>query len=104
MDVMAKYRFQLHLDREGEKDFIYTNQQARDDELRPLEALGAQGRNADQKERYARLKAGTFMTRAQVRDLLGVIPNLRYIMRMAREFVTQKEKLIGKRGNPFAGA
>ena len=48
---MAKYRFRLHLDREGEKDFVFTN--------------------------------------------------LDFIMALARTFVKEKEKALGKRGNPF---
>ena len=42
------------------------------------------------------------MTRAEVKDLTDVIPNLAFIMALARTFVKEKEKDLGKRGNPFA--
>lgn len=99
MNVMAKYRFQLHLDREGEKDFIYTDQTARNNEIQQLQAKSS--RNDDEKERLNRLKGGTYMTPHQLRELTDCIPNLNYIMRLARKFVEQKEKLLGKRNNPF---
>lgn len=102
MDVMARLRFKLHLDREGEKDFVYTNQGARDLEVQQLEGISPHSRTMDQKERLNRLKSGTFLTRAELADLIGCIANLNYIMRKAREFVAQKEKVIGKRKNPFA--
>jgi hypothetical protein len=102
MNAMAKLRFKLHLDREGEKDFVYTNQGARDAELVPLEAKGAGGRTEEEKERYNRLKGGTHLTRAEVKELTDVISNLNYIMKLARAFVREKEKLLGKRNNPFA--
>lgn len=101
MDVMAKLRFKLHLDREGEKDFVYTDVNARNNEIQQLEAI--LNRNEDQKERLNRLKGGTHLTRAEIQDLIGCISNLNFIMRLAREFVAQKTKVIGKRKNPFAG-
>ena len=54
-----------------------------------------------EKERHTRLTAGTLMTRAEVKDLTDVIPNLAFIMALARTFVKEKEKALGKRGNPF---
>ncbi len=101
MSAMAKLRFKLHLDREGEKDFVYTNLASRNAELAPLQTKGVGGRSEAEKERFNRLTAGTLMTPAEVKDLLDVIPNLTYIMTKARQFVTEKEKLLGKRGNPF---
>ena len=41
------------------------------------------------------------MTRAEVKDPSDVIPNLAFIMALARTFVKEKEKALGKRGNPF---
>jgi hypothetical protein len=104
LNVMGKMRFRLHLDREGEKDFIYLDQAARDREIREIEQISPLSRSQEQKERYGRLKGGTHMSAADVRELVGVIPNLTYIMRLAREFVRQKEKKIGKRENPFVTA
>jgi hypothetical protein len=101
MSVMAKYRFRLHLDREGEKDFVFTNQGKRDAELAILNAKSAVSRTEAEKERHTRLTAGTLMTRAEVKDLTDVIPNLAFIMALARTFVKEKEKALGKRGNPF---
>jgi len=104
MDVMAKYRFQLHLDREGEKDFVYTDRNLRDNEIQQLNAKGRPNWNEAEKERFGRLSSGTYMTPVQVKDLTNVISNLNYIMRLAREFGTQKDKLLGKRKNPFVVA
>lgn len=101
MSVMAKYRFRLHLDREGEKDFVFTNQGKRDGELAILNAKSPASRTEAEKERHTRLTAGTLMTRAEVKDLTDVIPNLAFIMALARTFVKEKEKALGKRGNPF---
>jgi len=101
MNMMAKYRFQLHLDAEGEKDFIYTDQNARNQEMQVLQNKGQHSLSQPEKDRLGRLKAGTYMTPQQVKDLTSVIPNLKFIMRLAREFVKQKDKLLGKRGNPF---
>jgi len=100
MNVMAKLRFKLHLDREGEKDFVFTNLAARNAELAPLQAKGP-NRTEAEKERFNRLTGGTHLSRAEVQDLISVIPNLTYIMAKARTFVTEKEKLLGKRANPF---
>ena len=99
LDVMAKLRFKLHLDREGEKDFVFTSTAARDAELQRLNAL-PQLTTAD-REMQTRLKQGTLLTAAERADLVAVIPNLHYIMRLAATFVKEKEKLLGKRANPF---
>lgn len=93
MNAMARLRFKLHLDREGEKDFVYTDQGARDTELLDT-TISTERRN--------RLKAGTLLTTAEVKELRDAIPSLAYILRKGREFVAQKEKIIGKRKNPFA--
>jgi hypothetical protein len=42
------------------------------------------------------------LTRAEVNDLRGVIGQLRVIRGWAEEFVRQKDKVIGRRVNPFA--
>jgi hypothetical protein len=79
---------------------MFTNQAARDAEVAALDVKGA-SRTEAEKERHTRLKAGTLMTRAEVKDLTDVIPNLDFIMALARTFVKEKEKALGKRGNPF---
>jgi hypothetical protein len=79
----------------------YSNQGKRDAELAILNAKSAVSRTEAEKERHTRLTAGTLMTRAEVKDLTDVIPNLAFIMALARTFVKEKEKALGKRGNPF---
>src|SRR5688572_27535831 len=93
LDVMAKMRFRLHLDREGEKDFVYTSTAVRDAEVQRLGAL-PHLTTAD-REMQTRLKQGTLLTAAERADLVAVIPNLHYIMRLAGSFVKEKEKLLG---------
>jgi hypothetical protein len=100
LNEMAKLRFKLHLDSEGEKDFVYTDKPKRDLEFAALEVKGM-NRTAAEKERSNRLKSGTLLTNTEVAGLRGVIPDLAEIMRLARKFVKEKEKLIGKRVNPF---
>jgi Putative nucleotidyltransferase DUF294/Putative nucleotidyltransferase substrate binding domain len=102
LNPMAQLRFKLHLDREGEKDFVYLDQNQRDQELRRLKNLG-QGASAEEKELRGRLDAGTFLTKAELKPLIDSISSLNYIMGLGRKFVAQKEKTFGKRGNPFAG-
>lgn len=102
LNAMAQLRFKLHLDREGEKDFVYTDQNHRDQELRRLKNL-AQNATADEKELRSRLEGGTYLTRAELKPLIDSISSLTYIMDIGRRFVAQKEKTFGKRGNPFAG-
>ena len=101
LNEMAKLRFKLHLDSEGEKDFVYTDKAKRDLEVTALEVKGT-NRTAAEKERLNRLKGGTLLTNAELAGLRGVIPDLAEIMRLARKFVKEKEKLLGKRVNPFA--
>jgi hypothetical protein len=98
---MAKYRFRLHLDREGERTSCSRNQGKRDGELAILNAKSPASRTEAEKERHTQLTAGTLMTRAEVKDPSDVIPNLAFIMALARTFVKEKEKALGKRGNPF---
>jgi len=99
LNEMAKLRFKLHLDREGEKDFVYTDQAKRDQELALLGPKAV--KTEAEKERYNRLKSGTLLTSAELAGLRSVIPDLAKIMRLARKFVKEKEKFLGKRGNPF---
>ena len=102
LNAMAQLRFKLHLDREGEKDFVYLDQNQRNQDLQRLKNLG-QNANADEKELRGRLEGGTLLTKAELKPLIDSISSLNYIMELGRRFVAQKEKTFGKRGNPFAG-
>ena len=101
MNAMASLRFKLHLDREGEKDFVYLDDNLRNAEMGPL-ALKGQNATADEKERLNRLRAGTKLTAPEVKELTDSIASLTYLMSKGRAFVTEKEKLLGTRRNPFA--
>jgi hypothetical protein len=63
---------------------VFTNQGKRDAELAILNAKSPASRTEAEKERHTRLTAGTLMTRAEVKDLTDVIPNLAFIMALAR--------------------
>lgn len=101
MDAMAQLRFKLHLDAEGEKDFVYLDRQKRESELAPLRLLNQHQLSQDQKLRKGRLESGTLLSPGDVQPLIKSISNLNYIVKLGREFVAQKEKLLGKRRNPF---
>ena len=99
LDVMARLRFKLHLDREGEKDFVYVATATRDAEIARINGLVTTSK--EERDLRTRLQQGTLLTAQERADLVAVIPNLHYIMRLAAEFVKEKEKVLGKRNNPF---